>query len=202
MKDFLNYLLRGIGECSVCMRQAFQISFGSWALTLALVPTNLIPLVHLGFILSVGLTMLWLTHLLTYAARNVALTGTAAIGPAASAALFFKSVGFMAAETASFFRAVPTDRFGKPVGRRAILVELKNPDGTRTAFFKNPADIDHLVVELKSRGYIGLVTEPEYWMSTDSCERSNGSKCKDHTCDKTTESCKQTGVGMAYCKCS
>jgi hypothetical protein len=201
MKNHYAYVFRNIGRCTFCMRQSFQAAAAACLLSAGLFAFGGEIAGQLAVVVTLCLTLLWLSHLVTYASRNVSMYGTGSATLAPSINVFFESFMFMLRETTAPYRRAPTDRFGRPVDGRAILVEVKNSDGTRTAYFKNADDINALIVELKSRGFSGQALEPEYWMSTNSCERSAGNQCSSHTCDSASQSCRQVGTNMAYCRC-
>ena len=65
-------LIRHLGRCSRCMRQSCVFMLGSWGLTIALMGASTSSLVlHLVEAISVAATVLWLAHLVAFAARTV-----------------------------------------------------------------------------------------------------------------------------------
>ncbi|MGR9200152.1 hypothetical protein ACVMIX_006638 [Rhizobium leguminosarum] len=202
MKEFSRYFLDNIGSCMGCMRQSFQMATISWTATSAVLVFDHGLVGHIGILVSLGLSLLWVTHLLAFAARNSAAVDAGATAMPVPVDVFLGHLAFAAVETAVLYRPGLKDRFGSPLFGRRFLVELKNPDGSRTAYRKNPDDVDALVQELKLRGFAGEIINPEYWMSNDSCERSAAKLCSTHTCDDSSKKCKSGGaVGMGACKC-
>lgn len=202
MTSLVDYLSKNVGRCVVCMRQSFWFAIFSWGVSLLLLSTGQIQLFAVAMSVSALLLALWVTHLVVYAFRHTALVGASSELTLASVDTFARAFGFAASESMTIAPRVALDRFGNPVGDRPTLLEFKNGDGSRTAYFKTPDDIAALVVALRSAGYEGKLVDEGYWMSTDSCERSAGNRCSEHRCDSSTQTCRQMGTGMTYCRCS
>lgn len=200
MKDILEYFVDNIGVCLVCMRKSFQISAASWLISAVTLPFGISLISGVATTAALALSALWIAHLFAYSYRNSfsPLGGNTASYDNNS---FFQNLAFAAGETAVLKLSGPRDRFGRSLLGQSYLVELRNADGSRTAYRKTPADVNALVLQLQSRGYTGDLVDPAYWLSTNSCERSSARGCKDHTCDVSTQSCKGTG-GMGACRCS
>jgi len=199
MVAYLDYLWVNTGRCTICMRKAFKLAFASWLFALgAFVVAGHLLGMATG-IFATGATTLWITHLIVYSGREAVNAQSIWEWPST----FIKRFKFIAVETAYLLRSPPKDRFGLPVAGRLILAELKNQDGTRTAFFKNQEDVKVLINELQRRGVTGEAVTFEYWMSTASCERSSTSSCRGNSCDKAGQSCSRTGTGnFDACRCS
>lgn len=60
-----------LGSCPYCIRKAFQAAAGVWALALLFFALNWSSLLPMVAIIALGLTALWLAHLVTYACKIV-----------------------------------------------------------------------------------------------------------------------------------
>ncbi len=202
MERVLQYLHNNMGTCAVCIRSSFQAAVAFFVATCVLSLIDAENFGKLTLVVSVGFSALWLAHVLTYASR---VSAYVSVGPNAalpSLRYFFQNLGFIIGETAVLYRTPATDRFGRPLSGRVALVELKNMDGTRTAYLKTNDDITALTIELKSRGYIGDVLSEDYWMTNNDCSRSDAKQCSSNKCDDSSQTCKLIGGNFNYCKCS
>lgn len=201
MTGYAIYITKNVGTCLACMRQSFQLAVISWTATAGLSTAVGDLEGRLGLLISLCLSALWLAHLVVYASRNSTAHEHLAGSMHSTFASFVRNFVYAVSETAVVYHPGVRDRFGLPLFGRSFVVELKNRDGSRTAYRKTVDDVYALVQELSARGYVGEMINPEYWMSTDSCERSAAKDCADHKCDDTSKKCKGTG-GMGACRCT
>jgi hypothetical protein len=65
------FLWRKLGSCPYCIRKAFQAAAGAWAFALLVLALGWSSASLVLAIIALGLTALWIAHLVTYAVRVV-----------------------------------------------------------------------------------------------------------------------------------
>lgn len=70
-----SYAWNNLGNCSSCVHTAFKAAAGGWLLTALLTVVGWSALLPLTFVIAIGLTALWLAHLLVHA-RKVTVAAT------------------------------------------------------------------------------------------------------------------------------
>ena len=70
MKSTLALLDRRLGRCPRCMRMAFHAAFAGWGLVPISFLLNAGQLTRVAALLAVGLTALWIAHLVAFASRR------------------------------------------------------------------------------------------------------------------------------------
>lgn len=70
LRQLIDFVWANVGHCTTCMRQAFLATFGSWMLAVFAraisAPTSISVLIAVA---ALGLTLLWIVHLIAFAAK-------------------------------------------------------------------------------------------------------------------------------------
>jgi hypothetical protein len=86
------------------MRQSFQMAITSWIATFAFLLFNYGSIGYLGITVSLALSLLWMTHLVVFAARNSAAANAGSNPMPMPIDFFLNNLAFAAAETAVLYR--------------------------------------------------------------------------------------------------
>jgi hypothetical protein len=106
LRRFAAYLWENVGNCSICIRSAFQAAAATWILTLLFSLLNWSAFFLLTFLLAVALTSLWMAHLLVYAQKVASIADhvtRAEVSRRAMLPLFVRTLG-----AATVFSITPT----------------------------------------------------------------------------------------------
>src|ERR1700687_3552585 len=77
MRDAVDHLATilwdNLGNCSFCIRKAFQVAASAWFLAMLFALLNWSHLLFLTFFAAAALTSLWTAHLVVYAKKTTAV---------------------------------------------------------------------------------------------------------------------------------
>jgi hypothetical protein len=77
------FLMKDLGYCTKCIRKAFLTAAGAWCLVALLAMADSPKFWYVGTVLAIGLTTLWLAHILAFARKSIFTSSSRTPNPVA-----------------------------------------------------------------------------------------------------------------------